>query len=489
MKKLQFRCTLKSDIIINQKSASEGANSTLDFIPGSNFLGIAASELYRKYGSCEATLNMFHSGKVRFGDAHPALGNIRTFKVPAAIFYPKLQSVDEKAYVMYQTDGMDPNIKKEQLKQCRSGFYAFETKEKKAVEVKTQTGFAIKSAHDKNRRTSKDKQMYGYQSLAKGLEMLFEVEVDCEEYVEDIEMALKGTRRVGRSRSAQYGLVEIEPLSFDTIKSPESAEGRIEVYADSRLIFIDEETGMPTFCIKPKDLGIDGGEIQWDKSQIRTFQYSPWNYTRQCYDTDRCGIEKGSVIVVEGGKWTGKTTVGKYLNEGFGRIIVNPEFLQADDKGIATYKFISSKSDSNNAERKTIDADTPLLRYLLKKNEEESTIANIYREVNTALSGGFEKMFKGKVFASQWGTIRSMASQPSSKPIEDRLFGSKDISADRAYLTHGVAGDKWKERNRIGELKKFLSKFGDEKVKRMALINLASEMAKLSRYKEERKDD
>ena len=69
MKTLQFKCTLLSDIILNQNSASEGATKTLDFIPGSNFLGIAASQLYGttndEHHSAEM-LELFHSGMVRF---------------------------------------------------------------------------------------------------------------------------------------------------------------------------------------------------------------------------------------------------------------------------------------------------------------------------------------------------------------------------------------------------------------------------------------
>ena len=72
MKILQFKCHLHSDVIINQKAATVGNQSSLDFIPGSNFLGISASELYNKYSSDPyTTWLLFHSGKVRFGDAHP----------------------------------------------------------------------------------------------------------------------------------------------------------------------------------------------------------------------------------------------------------------------------------------------------------------------------------------------------------------------------------------------------------------------------------
>ena len=85
MKTLYFQCTLLTDVILNQKSASEGAQSTLDFIPGSNFLGIVASSLYNK--PSKENFDIFHSGRVRFGDAHLAdCGNNRSLHIPAVYF-------------------------------------------------------------------------------------------------------------------------------------------------------------------------------------------------------------------------------------------------------------------------------------------------------------------------------------------------------------------------------------------------------------------
>ena len=42
MKTLYFKCTLLTDVIITQSAATDGHQSTLDYIPGSNFLGICA---------------------------------------------------------------------------------------------------------------------------------------------------------------------------------------------------------------------------------------------------------------------------------------------------------------------------------------------------------------------------------------------------------------------------------------------------------------
>ena len=86
MKTMKFKCTLLSDLILSQSSSTEGTQQTLDFIPGNNFLGLVAKELYQD-GSSES-LALFHSGKVRFGDAHPSANGVRSLKVPASCFIP-----------------------------------------------------------------------------------------------------------------------------------------------------------------------------------------------------------------------------------------------------------------------------------------------------------------------------------------------------------------------------------------------------------------
>jgi len=136
MKVLQFRCKLITDVIINQKAATEGNQESLDFIPGSNFLGIVAQSLYREDNYAEASI-IFHSGKVRFGDAHPAISTIRGLRVPAVMSHPK----DDKEvfYIMHDN-------KELQLKQCRLGFYSFE--DNKGSEISVDKSFAIKSAYD-----------------------------------------------------------------------------------------------------------------------------------------------------------------------------------------------------------------------------------------------------------------------------------------------------------------------------------------------------
>ena len=465
-KTLKFKCTLRTDVILNVKSASEGANSTLDFIPGSCFLGIVASQLYSKE-NLEEAMTIFHSGKVRFGDAHPSDNRMRALRIPASFYYAKGDSIKDSCYVHHHIKDFN-TIKaksgaKAQLKQCRNGFYVMNGEE--GYEVKTDKSFAIKSAYDRNERRSKDAAMYGYESLSKGLELLFSVEVDDENLADKVSKALVGERRVGRSRTAHYGLVDIKEFDYDDVSSQQEGS-LVVVYADSRLIFLDDN-GLPTFKPSVEQLLGDGakGDIIWEKSQIRTFQYAPWNYKRQCYDTDRCGIEKGSVFVVKTDKCpTESQYIGSYKNEGFGKVIYNPDFLQATgENGLSACKFKDKKEAAGTKNKVT--CSSPLIKYLQAQKELEEKNQRVYENVE-----GFEgaSLFIGKEkFASQWGTIRSIAL---------RSKDNKDLKEEiEKYISHGVKAEDWD-----GKRKEALIRFMNTNMETLweSIINLASEMAK-----------
>lgn len=480
MKSLKFKCKLLSDVILNQKAATEGPNKTLDFIPGSCFLGIVAS-CYNEFSETQQ-MEIFHSGKVRFGDAHPSHIGFRSLKVPAAMYYPKLKSQSDECYISYKIPNPDSaEMREKQLKQCRAGYVDFSTTESCTIE--TNTNFAIKSAYDRNQRRSKDKKMYGYESLQKGVILYFDIEVDDDTLSKTISEKLVGEKRVGRSRTAQYGLVEISVEEFNEV-SGNINNGDVVVYADGRLIFLDEN-GLPTFQPTIEQLGFTTGEIDWNKSQIRTFQYAPWNYTRQCFDTDRCGIEKGSVFVVKNAAGCNSKAkyIGSYKNEGFGKVIYNPDFLGADSNGVALYKLIE-KPKTDNSSKEPLSG-TRLLSYVDCKQREYSNLNNVYKSVNDWVRV-YSRRFSSSVFPSQWGAIRSIASRCHSKhELLDELFDKKIVRNGKeipnGYLTHGVASVKWKENGGAQLLKTFIEKFEEDDYAILAVVNLASEMGKQQR--------
>ena len=504
MKTIQFRCKLLSDVILSQKAATEGSHESLSFIPGNNFLGIVAQN-YAQYTVNEQA-EIFHSGHVRFSDAHPVNrdGKIRSLHIPAALYYPKLTNIASSCYVSHfydRNEDKKENGKPMQLKQCRQGFYVFKSNEAQKVEI--SKSFAIKSAYDRELRRSSDSQMYGYESLEKGDEFLFSVEMDDDSLAPAITQSLIGTKHIGRSRTAQYGLVEISETSYSEISSKahtfcENKDSYISVYADGRLIFLDE-TGECTFRPTAEMLGLDG-DIVWEKSQVRTFQYAPWNGKRQTRDTDRVGFEKGSVFIVKLKSIPQETTlptyVGYYQNEGFGKVIYGWDLLQSSGKNGLTHLRVTENSQEEKLQGENEPIKTPLLKFLAKKQKDMQASSFIYESVN-AFVKNYKNLFSKSSFASQWGTIRNIAIQNDTMDsILYELF-DKVVTKDRAdsptdhrtqtteaagYITHGIKEKEWKAKNRASILRNFIlsmgktEKFGD--LSQRALVNLASEMAK-----------
>lgn len=484
MEKIQFKCELLSDIVLNDSSATEGKRRSLDFIPGNNFLGIVATQLYKK--TDDDAWDIFHSGHVRFGDAHPSADGKRGLRIAASIFHPKLEGMETGCYIHHLTKQND-DIRAMQLKQCREGFYIY-GQNNLATQIIVNKDFAIKSAYDSDMRRAKDSQMFGYEALCKGLIMYFTVEVEDEakQYKEGIIKALCGHHHIGRSRSAQYGWVKITESPFEEIATTQQSiqiKGKqyLTVYADSRLIFLDEN-GNNTFQPSTRDLGIEDeeAEIDWELSQIRTFQYAPWNYKRQAFDSDRCGIEKGSVFLVRTSAGiTPEKTVGCYKNEGFGHIIYNPIFLQGDEIGLSLFEFIKQKETISNSQ--VTEVNSSLLRFLKKKKKDAEDQNIIIKEVNKFVEQN-KKLFSQDLFASQWGSIRALAMAYNDEEKLKKVIGCDEQGnpdKKQGYINHGVAAERWNERGRQKVLEDFLKNPQFKGHLQEAVINLASEMAKI----------
>ena len=504
MTTLQFKCKLLSDVILNQRAATEGNQESLTFIPGNSFLGIVAKD-YMSFPIKEQT-EIFHSGHVRFGDAHPASKDAKTrsLHIPASLFYPKLKSLSEESYIHhFYSRSDDKNGTKgqpQQLKQCREGYYEFDGNKANAVEC--LKSFAIKSAYDRTLRKSKDSQMFGYEGLEKGSEFYFSVEIDDEAIAPAIEEKLIGRKHVGRSKTAQYGLIEITKVSFQEIPSAPSTfsihgSNYITVYADGRLIFLDE-TGTATFQPTAQMLGLNG-EIDWEKSQIRTFQYAPWNGKRQTRDADRVGIEKGSVFVVKLGEQPTASQlpsyVGNYKNEGFGKVIYGWNLLQKAGENGQTNLCLSQKTKAQAIETRALEG-TPLLSFLARKKHKNSSSVYIYEQVNNFVSKYKPLFLQGK-FSAQWGAIRNIALQNSTMDkillelfdkteLKKRVASPTDSSTqqikERGYITHGIKKKDWENKQRGKILREFIEQMGNSQeygdLSQRALVNLASEMAK-----------
>ncbi|MEA5402818.1 hypothetical protein VB776_07825 [Arcicella sp. DC2W] len=443
MKEQYYTCKLLSDVVLNNKMATEGNMTTLDYIAGSNFLGVVANEIYKNQEG--KAYKILHAGDVSFGDAHISLdGKEVSYAMPFSLFKDKLDKTKAWVHHLLEKSHFD-NFREKgiQLKQERSGYLTPSGHILKSPEK----NFALKSAQDREERRSKDGAMFGFESLKAGQVYVFSVRYHNAEYQQIVENFLLGEKRIGKSKTAQFGQVCIEkfkneqaPKRIDSIPNTDYTI----VYAESNLCFFNE-FGQTTFQPEPKDLGLSGGEICWKKSQIRTYAYSPWNGIRNTPNTQRDCILKGSVFYIKDAVAPEEKTnsVGEYQAEGLGRVIYNPKFLKGNQStGEWEFELFNEPNNPDNKGESTPrEPQTNLGKFLNElKGQKENDLA-----ISKAVQLELDSATKGlkEISSSQWGGVRAYATKAKNvEELRTNLFED--------FLTHGVSAEKYwdKDRNR-----------------------------------------
>lgn len=500
-----FKCTLLTDVVLNSKLATEGNMETLDYIPGSNFLGIVAAQLYPKDEELKSSsdkakeaYNIFHSGKVSFGDATISEKGELSYPVPFDYMMvkgeDKLGEEGQQIYLQHTLAGLKkdklPKDKKlsegnddkyrAQLKQKRTGFITPAGK----VIPGVAKNFALKSAQDATTRRSAEGKMFGFESLQKEQEFIFSVRFEDNKYLEKVTQALTGRKRIGKSKTAQYGQVNIEPLTSHPQQVDSFDVGYTLVYAQSNLCFFDVY-GQPTLQPTAKDLGIENGEINWKKSSVRTYEYSPWNGKRNTTDSLRTCIAAGSVFYIEGKHKAECKSVGAFQAEGLGRVVVNPSFLEGDQTNAKCKFSLNLKEDYDNKsiESKIIEPKSDLGNFLFQRYRQKQDAIKLSK----AIQEQFEQVKSGvffKVSSSQWGAIRAYATKAKNiRNLKNDLMDGPD-----AYLKHGVAYERiWSKRRNLDSLETVFTVAEQSSSPTIFIAKFASEMAKYEQKKEKNK--
>jgi hypothetical protein len=475
----QYKVTLLSDIVLNASLATEGNMESLDYISGSNFLGIVASH-YDSFG--DDGYDVFHNGKVIFGNAYVSKEDEQSFPIPIDIMRPK----DEKRYpdtyyLNHSVDHTNDFIKGLQLKQQRVGYLDANGKYIKEI-PKT---FAIKSAHNAKERRSDEGKMFGFESLKKGSEFIFYVRFSDERLISKVEENLVGTKRLGKSKSAEFGSVKIESVTIPTIMSSFKTDTFILIYAASNLCFIDEDSGQPT--LKPSVMQLTGqdiGKVDWSKSSIRTYTYSPYNGYRKTTSVQRDCIAKGSVFYID--KLTHDEAdsielfVGEYQSEGLGHVIINPKFLEASGEGKLGLNINEIKREAYvnlpKVDPKPKEPSSNLGMRLLEIEKNKINDRTNAEEVNKVIKEIKEKDIQAnkmshpfsKITSSQWGAIRQMAEKPNDATT---LFS--DISN---FISKGVAFERHWDKDGGKARTDFLKAINGKD--NVFIVKLTSEIAK-----------
>ena len=427
-KKLDFKVTFLSDIVLQSSSNTEGKIDNLDFISGSSFLGIVA----KNYDSFENPFEVFHSGKVRFGEATPFSNNQSTYKVPFCFFTPKLDDKKEEVKNNHFIKYEEQKELDKQYKQIRTGYIT-----SNLDYLNLDCVYSQKAAYDKENRKSKDSTMFGYKAIQKGTTWKFSItfnDIDEKTQNQVLENIL-GEKYLGKSKTSQYGKIKIEELkdfkdeNIENLKPNETTF----IYINSSLALFDKN-GMPTFEPTKENLGLKDATIDWGNTQIRTKTITPFNFIRQTNDYSRLIIEKGSVIALKNASSDDinnlKAGIGAYLSEGYGEILINPIFLLKEEN------FSLNKKDLlyEKIENIKIKEDDLLISFLTQKSESKTKVYDLGKEVQTFIDK-HKKEFE-TVSKSQWGQIRMLVQFNQNK--DDYIEKIKD------FITHGTSKKQWK---------------------------------------------
>lgn len=441
MTTLHFTARLLSDAVISERSATTGGHRTLDYLPGAVFLGAAAHKLYSV--DPQVAFTLFHSGKVRFGNAYPLTAdNLPTLPIPLSWHLPKGKEGAELTAVRNLIHTSDAQFEQwdnrgEQQKQLRSGYFALS-----GEKVSPSVNYRLKTALDRTRQgAARESQLFGYQSLAAGSAWYFSVAADDEvdqKLLSYLAEALSGVIRVGRSRSAEYGLLAVQKTDTAPFSLQPSAGERLILYCCSDLALADPLTGAPTYVPDPAaHFGLEGATFAAGRSYLRTRSYAPFNSTRKQFDLERQVIAKGSVLVFDRPGGFGADDLaglhkrlvcgcGNYRQDGLGQLWVNPPFL-ADEA------FTPGAARALTPPAAAEDKPLPeLAHWLNSRAAERADEAAAIKQVD----GWIRDLVKESCPSnSQWGQLRIIALQ--AKDLND-------LSKKLARLTsEGVSQKQW----------------------------------------------
>lgn len=379
MRTLELKLTLMDDLVASERPATEGGHESLDYLPGAMLLGAAAARLYSGIPREHAFI-LFHSGKVRFGDATPLMDNLQCWPMPLCWHERKAEPALDGDYLdreKIRNFQHLPFAEGAQPKQLRNGYVRAD-----GAKLTVQKRFRMKTAVNPNTGRVDESQMFGYEAIGAGQCFVARIEADMD-LSDDLWNRLSrvfedaGELLLGRSRSAEYGRVRAEcteHLWSQPMSAGANEDKRLTFWCLSDLALVDDY-GQPTFDVAPKHFGLDRGKVDWSRSFLSFRRFAPWNAYRKAFDLERQVIRRGSVITItdmgrplsDAERAGIEAGIGLHRESGMGRISIDPRLL-ADAMPLFTPRTLSGTTYANSPSV----PDHPLVRWLKKQSDNDS---------------------------------------------------------------------------------------------------------------------
>ena len=462
---LYFDLELLEDAVFRSPPGRRtGKGAGLDFVPGSALLGLASGG----YATLAPALawDVFHSGRVRFGDARPIdpQSGSPAMPAPMSLHAPKGTRPnwlgDERIVDFTHVVGDARSIRQYkplEILVAPSG-----------AAVGVGRRYTLRTAVDFASERAREHQLFGYESIPAGTRFGFTVRIDLPdpalgEVVDLLRSVFNGERALGRSRSAECGLAAFSerqpvPLPWPTWPTVDAShDGLIRLWCVSDVALVDTETGLPTTVPTASHFGLGNAEIDVERTFVRWARWSPFNSHRRRPDVERVALKAGSVVTfavesesdLDACRRHIGAGVGCALAEGLGDVIAQPRILY-DRAGL------DASAVGAGVEIRTARSPLPddaLGRWLAPRVAR----ANADDVAWTAAERAFVEQFRRFLARrdapgrSQWNAVRSIARRHAGGQLDgskrlliDTLFSEEtDTITQGGFCRHGLAKRLW----------------------------------------------
>lgn len=453
MPEFKIKLQLLDPLVLSSDASTTGEHAGLDFIPGATLRGVAASRLYGKLDQA-AQWDVFHSGRVRFGNAR-----IVTRHGDAAMPMPYcwhgtkgIPTVDRgrlDSSAIHNLAAPDHQLAADQQPvQLRDGYLAEDGGLREVLR-----SYRLKTAINPGSGRAAESQLFGYSSINGNQQFVARLQWDDElghpDWAARLQEALSGTLRLGRSRTAQYGRVD-STLEQVHAKSPDAIDGpRLTLWLISDLCALGAH-GQPSLLPALGDLvpGLPGDiPLDCNASFLRIRRYAPFNSHRRLPEPERQVITAGSVLSYDIGQLDASQRklvaqecargLGLYRECGLGEVLANHPLLAGARPGFAP----ASEAAETQPGKETAEPQAAIVAWLKEQATRAGTgeqnrrraeqwaaaLGKLYRAAMALVGADMP----GEVgpSRSQWGQVRALADQAGDMAqLRSSLF-----DADKGY--------------------------------------------------------
>jgi hypothetical protein len=436
----QFLLTLRSQepLILSDGSSETMAHRTLNYIPGNMILG-AMSERWRDLNHHRSGRPdddpdfqaLFLDGSVSWGHAYPLVGQAMALPIPISFFriksgkdLPVFGSNDlghESRFIVNYLNwrGEIKDLEelsgqpRPKLKRCQAGFWdSQETK----CRPDQRTRWAMHVALDPASRRAADGLLFGFSSLAEGGRFQSPVFVS-ENKVEEFQ-ALMGqvkTFRVGHGRSAGYGSVVLESLTEAELAEPSLAQGQrlCRIFLESDYLAKNSWEN-PLASLLEELAPYVGQPMAADQVKIfaQPFKIVGFNNFWRLPRPTRTALVKGSVIefLTNGPSAPDQPWpffFGSDTIEGYGRVRLNPQFLEKDYFNEFSQTVRPEPTQEANEFSKTVENTLFLMRIKAIDREIQRIIIELLYSEDSKFHKFANGLGKSNISPSQLSKLRN----------------------------------------------------------------------------------